>query len=100
MRTLLCMIGIFVGQFACASLAVAGDDPATRPPASVLEVSAQDLLVSPPGANWISYNGDYSGRRYSSLSEIDTSNVSRLRAEWVFHAPNSSRLEVTPVVVN
>ena len=56
--------------------------------------------MSPPAANWISYNGDYSGRRYSSLSEIDTSNVSRLQAEWVFHSGNSSRLEVTPVVVN
>src|SRR5438552_8719310 len=51
-------------------------------------------------ANWVTYNGDYSGRRYSSLSQINTNNVAQLRAEWVFHSANSDRLEVTPVVVN
>jgi alcohol dehydrogenase (cytochrome c) len=64
------------------------------------DVQNSDLVVQPPAANWISYNGDYSGRRYSGLSEINTTNVGSLRAEWVFHAHNSNRLEVTPVVVN
>ncbi|HKT86900.1 MAG TPA: PQQ-binding-like beta-propeller repeat protein [Candidatus Sulfotelmatobacter sp.] len=62
-------------------------------------VSAGDLLAQPVGANWTSYNGDYSGRRYSALREITTANVSQLRAAWVFHPGNSQRLEVTPVVV-
>lgn len=79
--------------------AAAKEDPAPRT-GSAVEVRAEELLASPPAANWISYNGDYSGRRYSSLSEIDTGNVSRLRAEWVFHVRNSDRLEVTPVVFN
>ena len=63
------------------------------------KVTAQDLLASPVGANWTSYNGDYTGRRFSSLQEINPSNVSRLQASWVFHPGNSQRLEVTPVVV-
>jgi alcohol dehydrogenase (cytochrome c) len=67
---------------------------------SSIDVRTSDLLIQPPSANWISYNGDYSGRRYSSLSEINTSNVGSLRAQWTFHAHNSDRLEVTPVVVN
>src|SRR5262249_52980634 len=50
--------------------------------------------------NWLTYNGDYSGRRHSALSEINPGNVSQLRAAWVFHARNSDRLEVTPIVVN
>src|ERR1700722_6239146 len=62
-------------------------------------VSAEDLLADPVGANWPSYNGDYSGRRYSTLDEINVSNVSRVRAEWVFHPGNTERLEVTPIVV-
>lgn len=45
------------------------------------------------------YNGDYTGRRYSELSQIDAHNVQNLRAQWVFHASNSEALEVTPVVV-
>ncbi|HYL78016.1 MAG TPA: PQQ-dependent dehydrogenase, methanol/ethanol family [Bryobacteraceae bacterium] len=65
-----------------------------------LNVRAEDLLVQPPAANWISYNGDYSGRRFSSLTEITAENVPRLRAAWVFHAQNSNWLENTPVVVN
>ncbi|MGC2198195.1 MAG: PQQ-dependent dehydrogenase, methanol/ethanol family [Terriglobales bacterium] len=62
-------------------------------------VSAADLLTQPVGANWTSYNGDYSGRRFSSLHEINVANVEQLRAAWVFHPDNSQRLEATPVVI-
>jgi len=67
---------------------------------AVVSVSPEDLLAQPVGANWTSYNGDYSGQRYSSLREINSENVARLRAAWVFHPGNSERLETTPVVVN
>jgi alcohol dehydrogenase (cytochrome c) len=67
---------------------------------SKVNVNSHDLAAPLPGENWVSYNGDYSGRRYSQLSEINVNNVGRLRAEWIFHAHNSDRLEVTPVVVN
>jgi alcohol dehydrogenase (cytochrome c) len=73
------------------------DKPAV--PAKI-DVRAEDLLTQPVAANWISYNGDYSGRRFSSLTEINAANVSQLRAQWAFHAQNSNRLETTPVVVN
>jgi alcohol dehydrogenase (cytochrome c) len=65
-----------------------------------IDVHPEDLLASPPEANWTSYNGDYTGRRYSRLSEINPATLPQLRAEWVFHAQNSNRLESTPVVVN
>jgi len=66
---------------------------------SALHVSSADLLTSPVDENWPSYNGDYTGRRFSSLREINRSNVAQLRAAWVFHPGNTQRLEVTPVVV-
>jgi alcohol dehydrogenase (cytochrome c) len=72
-----------------------GKSPAT----GTGNVQQEDLLVRPVGANWISYNGDYTGRRYSSLREITTGNVRQLRAAWVFHPGNSQSLEVTPVVI-
>jgi alcohol dehydrogenase (cytochrome c) len=65
---------------------------------TLIDVQPSKLLSAPVSANWLSYNGDYTGQRYSALREISTSNVAQLRAEWVFHAPNSDRLEVTPVV--
>jgi alcohol dehydrogenase (cytochrome c) len=94
MRMLLPMVVV------CSWLLVAASSELAAPGSTSINVRTEDLLVSPPAANWISYNGDYSGRRYSALSEIDTSNVGHLRAEWVFHARNSSHLEVTPLVVN
>src|SRR5580658_4598675 len=63
------------------------------------KVTAEDLLTRPVGANWTSYNGDYTGRRFSSLQEINAANVAQLRAAWVFHPGNTRRLEATPVVV-
>ena len=65
-----------------------------------VDVQPSQLLSSPVSANWLSYNGDYTGRRFSALREINPSNVSQLRAQWVFHVSNSDRLEVTPVVVD
>ena len=81
-------------------VALASENSPVAPISAAIDVRNEDLLVRPPATNWISYNGDYSGRRYSSLAEINTTNIGGLRAEWVFHAQHSSRLEVTPVVVN
>jgi alcohol dehydrogenase (cytochrome c) len=81
-------------------IAFANDSAPGAPISAVVDVSAQDLLVQPPAANWISYNGDYSGRRYSSLTQINSANVGQLSAAWVFHSHDAGRLEVTPVVVN
>ena len=85
------LVGVLV-----AAHGVAQQVPSPNPPAAV---SSEELLARPVGANWISYNGDYTGRRYSGLQEINLSNAAQLRAAWVFHPGNSQRLEVTPVVV-
>jgi alcohol dehydrogenase (cytochrome c) len=51
-------------------------------------------------ADWPSYNGQTSGSRYSPLAQITTSNISRTVPKWIFSLPNTSPLQVTPVVVN
>ena len=81
---------------ACLLCSAVADSPIS----TSLNVSDAQLVARPPAANWVSYNGDYTGRRFSALSEINVSNVNRLRAEWVFHARDSSRLEVTPIVID
>jgi alcohol dehydrogenase (cytochrome c) len=82
----------------CFGVPMTGQQP---PPSAVTDtgVSTADLLAQPVGANWTSYNGDYTGRRYSSLQEVNLGNAAQLRAAWVFHPGNSQRLEATPVVV-
>jgi len=67
---------------------------------TTIDVLPAQLLSRPSATNWLSYNGDYTGRRYSALREVHAGNVAQLRAQWVFHASSSSNLEVTPVVVD
>jgi len=83
------------------SFALAGGQEKTGMTISAsIDVRPESLLVAPPAANWTSYNGDYSGRRFSALAEITTENVASLRAQWVFHVRGGNELEVTPVVVD
>jgi alcohol dehydrogenase (cytochrome c) len=82
----------------CTGMRMTGQQQQS-PVTAATNVTAADLLTRPVGANWTSYNGDYSGRRFSSLQEITTANVAQLRAAWVFHPGNSQRLEATPVVI-
>src|ERR1700756_4907065 len=63
-------------------------------------VQASQLLSRTIKDDWPSYNGDYTGRRFSSLTQITPQNVGHLQAQWVFHSRNAGILEVTPVVVN
>src|SRR5579872_7237937 len=88
--------GVFLSIFLSCIVSAADTNASPRK----TDVRPEDLLTRPVGENWTSYNGDYSGTRYSSLSEINVANVGQLSAQWVFHAQNTNRLETTPLVVN
>jgi len=51
-----------------------------------VDVLPEQLILQPVGKNknWLSHNGDYSGRCYSSLDQINVQNVSNLSAQCVF----------------
>src|SRR5256885_14037272 len=40
-------------------------------------------IAKPLGESWPTYSGDYSGRRYSSLAQINQSNVRNVTLAWV-----------------
>jgi alcohol dehydrogenase (cytochrome c) len=72
---------------------------------------APSTLLQPLGESWPMYNGDYSGRRFSSLANIDTSNVASLARAWVYRpqagdvpagggGKTAVLIKGTPVVVN
>ena len=67
---------------------------------AVVGVQPAQLLSQTITDNWPSYNGDYTGRRFSSLAQITPQNAGRLQAQWVFHTKTPGVLEATPVVVN
>jgi alcohol dehydrogenase (cytochrome c) len=42
-----------------------------------------DELLKPLKDSWPTYNGDYSGKRYSALTQVDRSNVKHLTLAWM-----------------
>ncbi|MGH9584832.1 MAG: acido-empty-quinoprotein group A, partial [Bryobacteraceae bacterium] len=56
-------------------------------------------LLKPPTQTWPTYNGDYSGRRYSTLAQINRGNVRSLALAWSFQV-HSAPLKCTPLEVN
>jgi alcohol dehydrogenase (cytochrome c) len=81
----LCLFGLTVvtrGQTAPGAV-----DPAT--------------LVAPPTTSWPTYNGDYSGRRFSPLTQISADNVKSLSLAWMSRlTEGSGQIKGTPLVVN
>jgi alcohol dehydrogenase (cytochrome c) len=49
--------------------------------------------------DWPTYNGEPGGNRYTTLTQINKSNVSRLAPRWVYTIPGASSSQTTPVVV-
>src|SRR5436190_20393009 len=64
------VVGLGLGV--CALMAAQGLSPAK--------------LGAPPTDTWPTYNGDYSGRRYSTLAKINQSNINSLGLAWVYRA--------------
>ena len=67
---------------------------------------AQELdfntLLNPPKDSWPTYNGDYSGKRFSTLRQINRENVGLLTMAWAFQTGLSSGqgLKSTPLLVD
>src|ERR1700677_1192979 len=52
-----------------------------------------------PSREWPVYGGTPEGTRYSPLTQINRSNVGRLRVAWTYEAPGSG-LQTNPIVVH
>src|SRR5581483_10323589 len=61
-----------------------------------------DSLLHPPPDSWPTFNGDYSGKRFSSLRQINNGNVGQLSVAWAFQTDVASGpgLKSTPLLVN
>lgn len=66
-------------------------------------------LLQQPTDNWPTYNGDYSGRRFSPLTKINDSNVKSLSLAWTYRMTTANaadgrigvaRISATPLEVN
>lgn len=51
------------------------------------------------GVDWVGYNGDPGGNRYSTLTQINKPSLDRLAPRWTFTLQGAGLLQATPVVV-
>jgi alcohol dehydrogenase (cytochrome c) len=70
----------------------------------VAAITYEDLRagLSDP-TRWLTYSGDYSGRRHSPLTQITPDNVHRLAPIWTFQTGTDTRgrgFETTPLVLD
>jgi PQQ-dependent dehydrogenase (methanol/ethanol family) len=68
----------------------------SAPKAKAADIAA---VSAPRLGEWPSYNGGLTSNRHSPMTQINTGNVGRLQAKWVF-APGGNGLETTPIVVD
>ena len=79
-------------------------------PLSIMLVAQGPLdgakLLQQPTDTWPTYNGDYSGRRYSPLAKINETTAKSLALAWTYRAEPSGgpggrvRISATPLEVN
>ncbi|HEX5432427.1 MAG TPA: PQQ-binding-like beta-propeller repeat protein [Bryobacteraceae bacterium] len=93
-----------VAAFGFAAIWVAfAQEPAAQKAASIDDTALAN--AGKTGSNWISYNVNWSEQRYSPLTQIDDSNVSRLGLAWSADIPAApgrpqNHQEGTPLVYN
>ena len=86
--------GLVLNQSA-ADLQLLGDDRRIH----LLRKEGERHRAVTSQADWPFYDGQTKANRYSTLTQIDKANVSRMVPKWIFTLPNTSNLQVTPVVV-
>jgi len=65
------------------------------------DITSRDLLdgLANP-SRWLTYSGDYTGQRFSPLTQITASNVEQLAAQWTFQTGVVNKFEATPIVID
>src|SRR5579862_1155496 len=57
-------------------------------------------IAHPSKDSWLTYHGDYSGRRHVSLTAITPDNVDKLRQVWQFKTGQNPAIKSSPILVN
>src|SRR4051794_32925576 len=58
------------------------------------------FLLHAGETEWLTYNGNAAGWRYSELNQINTTNIARLSPRWIFQTNVPGNQETSPIVAN
>jgi alcohol dehydrogenase (cytochrome c) len=84
--------------FILAAGALLLQEIAARPCAAQNLDPAQQVNPSPD--SWPNYHGDYTGKRHSKLTQINTKNVGDLGLAWAFQTNQAQQLKSSPLLVD
>jgi alcohol dehydrogenase (cytochrome c) len=56
------------------------------------------MLTNPSPDDWLMYRGNYAGWSYSSLNQINASNVGQLQLKWTLAMNDGGTNETTPMI--
>jgi alcohol dehydrogenase (cytochrome c) len=65
------------------------------------DITSKDLLdgLANP-SRWLTHSGDYTGARFSPLTQITPANVAQLAPQWTFQTNVVNKFEATPIVID
>jgi alcohol dehydrogenase (cytochrome c) len=88
MSRLLLVFGtvVLAGAALAAQSAPAGLDP--------------HAFAKPATTSWPTYNGDYSGRRFSPLTQVTDQNVGSLSLAWMYRTSGGGAIKATPLQID
>ena len=67
----------------------------------ILAIAGCETKETNKGAHeWREYLGGHDRNHYSSLTEINASNVDQLQVAWVYHTGDSGQIQCNPIIVN
>jgi quinohemoprotein ethanol dehydrogenase len=77
-------------------------DPIARQPAPAAARVVDDTAIADEsnGNDWLAYGRTYSEQRFSPLTQVSDTTVTRLKPDWFLELPNDRGLVSTPLVVN
>ena len=76
-KALLCLTLVFAGLCVASCLCI------SLPAQSTVSLDPNSL-GQPPVSSWPTFNGDYTGQRYSTLNQITAANVDQITRQWVY----------------
>src|SRR3974377_1668996 len=69
-------------------------------PAKAQSNAAANVASSPESQDWPVWNGSPENRHYSSLAQINRSNVKQLEVAWTYDTGEQGGLQTSPLVVD